>query len=216
MKMVHISRSEYIMQARRAGPSAILIELPGTDAVSAAYQLLSTLRERGELTAAEIVPAARTVLLDGVPDPERVFRLLPTELTPTTETPTTTTRVDIITRYDGEDLDDVARLWDTDRAGVVALHTGTEFRVAFCGFAPGFAYLTGLGPRHHVPRRTSPRTRVPAGTVALAGPYSGVYPTASPGGWQLIGRTRETLFDLGNEPPALLTPGTVVRFVEET
>ncbi|GAB7047668.1 5-oxoprolinase subunit B family protein [Catenuloplanes indicus] len=204
------------MHARRAGPSAILIELPGDEAVSAAYELLTGLRERGELTAAEIVPAARTVLLDGVPDPDRVFRLLPEDLSTGTGTPAKPHRITIPTRYDGEDLDDVARLWGTDRAGVIAIHTGTEFRVAFCGFAPGFAYLTGLGPRHHVPRRASPRTRVPAGTVALAGPYSGVYPTASPGGWQLIGRTRETLFDLANDPPALLAPGTIVRFAEET
>lgn len=203
------------MHVRRAGPSAILIELAGTEAVFAAYELLTAARERGELTAAEIIPAARTVLLDGVPDPDRVFRLLPADETaPATraEDPKTVT---IVTRYDGEDLDDVARLWDTDRAGVIAVHTGTEFRVAFCGFAPGFAYLTGLGPRHHVPRRPSPRTRVPVGTVALAGPYSGVYPTASPGGWQLIGRTRETLFDLEADEPALLTPGAIVRFVEE-
>ncbi|MDR7321864.1 5-oxoprolinase subunit B family protein [Catenuloplanes niger] len=193
-----------------------MIELPGDDAVSAAYDLLTDLRDRGELTAAEIVPAARTVLLDGVPDPDRVFRLLPQDLSAGATTPAKPRQITIGTRYDGEDLDDVARLWGTDRAGVIAIHTGTEFRVAFCGFAPGFAYLTGLGPRHHVPRRASPRTRVPAGTVALAGPYSGVYPTASPGGWQLIGRTRETLFDLENDPPALLTPGTIVRFAEET
>ncbi|MDR7278468.1 5-oxoprolinase subunit B family protein [Catenuloplanes atrovinosus] len=203
------------MQVRRAGPSAILIELPGTEAVSAAYELLTGLRERGDLTAADIVPAARTVLLDGVPDPDRVFRLLPRDLTPAAEPDGQNTTITITTRYDGEDLDDVARLWGTDRAGVIAIHTGTAFRVAFCGFAPGFAYLTGLGPRHHVPRRPTPRTRVPAGTVALAGPYSGVYPTASPGGWQLIGRTRAALFDLDRDPPALLTPGATVRFVEE-
>ncbi|WP_033339954.1 5-oxoprolinase subunit B family protein [Catenuloplanes japonicus] len=203
------------MHVRRAGPSAILIELAGTEAVFAAYELLTAARERGELTAEEIIPAARTVLLDGVPDPDLVFRLLPAEPSLSGEKPEDPKTITISTRYDGEDLDDVARLWDTDRAGVIAIHTGTEFRVAFCGFAPGFAYLTGLGPRHHVPRRPSPRTRVPVGTVALAGPYSGVYPTASPGGWQLIGRTRERLFDLERDEPALLTPGAVVRFVED-
>jgi allophanate hydrolase subunit 1 len=204
------------MHVRRAGPSAILIELAGTEAVFAAYELLTTARERGELTAAEIIPAARTVLLDGVPDPESVFRLLPADDPAPPKVAENPTSITISTRYDGADLDDVARLWDTDRAGVIAIHTGTEFRVAFCGFAPGFAYLTGLGPRHHVPRRPSPRTRVPVGTVALAGPYSGVYPTASPGGWQLIGRTREKLFDLDAEEPALLTPGATVHFIEET
>lgn len=88
----------------------------------------------------------------------------------------------------------------------------TPFRVAFCGFAPGFGYLTGLPERLHVPRRRTPRTTVPAGSVALAGPYAGVYPRPSPGGWQLIGRTGAQLWDPGREPAALLAPGTEVRF----
>ena len=203
------------MRIRPAGPSAVLLELDDDHAVSAVYDLLTAARAEGALTAAEIVPAARTVLVDGVTDPDRITALLPAAgpgTPPVAAGPTTT--IEIPTRYDGDDLDDVARLWGPDRAGVVAIHTGTAFRVAFCGFAPGFAYLTGLDPRHHVPRRPSPRTRVPAGTVALAGPYSGVYPTASPGGWQCIGRTEATLFDLGVDPPALLTPGAAVRFVE--
>ena len=202
------------MRVRRAGPSAVLLELDDDAAVSAVYDRLTAARADGTLTATEIVPAARTVLIDGVTDPDRILGLLPSRdhRTPApTAHPATT--IEIPTWYDGEDLDDVARLWGTDRAGVVAIHTGTEFRVAFCGFAPGFAYLTGLAPHHHVPRRPSPRTRVPAGTVALAGPYSGVYPTASPGGWQCIGRTGATLFDLDVDPPALLAPGTTVRFV---
>ena len=91
----------------------------------------------------------------------------------------------------------------------------TEFRVAFCGFAPGFGYLTGLPERCHVPRRDSPRTAVPAGSVALAGPYTGVYPRSSPGGWQIIGTTEAVLWDPGREPAALLSPGTRVRFVPE-
>lgn len=115
--------------------------------------------------------------------------------------------------YDGPDLDEVAGLWGTDRGGVVRVHTGTEFRVAFCGFSPGFGYLTGLPARLAVPRRDSPRPRVPAGAVGLAGEYSGVYPSPSPGGWQLIGHTELRLFDPDAEPPALLAPGTVVRFV---
>ena len=203
------------MRAHRAGPSAVLLELDDAEAVFAAYDLLTAARAEGALTATEIVPAARTVLVDGVTDPSRITALLttggPSAPSSAAGPPAT---IKIPTRYDGEDLDDVARLWDTDRAGVVAIHTGTEFRVAFCGFAPGFAYLAGLDPRHHVPRRPSPRTRVPVGTVALAGPYSGVYPTASPGGWQCIGRTDVKLFDLDLDPPALLVPGTTVRFVE--
>ncbi len=117
-------------------------------------------------------------------------------------------------RYDGADLDEVARLWDMTRGEAVATHTGTDFVVAFCGFAPGFAYCTGLPEPLHVPRRDSPRTRVPAGSVGLAGEFTGVYPNASPGGWQLLGVTDLTLFDVTAEPPALLSPGTRIRFSE--
>jgi KipI family sensor histidine kinase inhibitor len=97
---------------------------------------------------------------------------------------------------------------------VVAAHTATTFRVGFCGFAPGFAYLTGLPAALAVPRHPTPRTKVPAGSVALADTYCGVYPTESPGGWQLIGRTDVVLFDVAATPPALLVPGVRVRFVE--
>ncbi len=119
--------------------------------------------------------------------------------------------VEIPTVYDGADLSDVASLWDTDVATVVKRHAATDFEVGFCGFAPGFAYLVGM--HENVPRRATPRTRVPAGAVALAGRFCGIYPTASPGGWQLIGRTGVDLFDVANDPPALLPPGTRVRFV---
>jgi len=96
---------------------------------------------------------------------------------------------------------------------VARVHAGTEFRVAFCGFAPGFGYLTGLPARCDVPRRPTPRTAVPAGSVALAGPYTGVYPRSSPGGWQLIGTTDLVLWDPARVPAALLSPGARVRFV---
>jgi KipI family sensor histidine kinase inhibitor len=98
------------------------------------------------------------------------------------------------------------------RDEVVATHTSTEFVVAFCGFAPGFAYCSGLPENLSVPRLDSPRTKVPAGSVGLAGPYTGVYPTPSPGGWQLIGRTELVLWDVDRDPPATLAPGTGVRF----
>ncbi len=92
------------------------------------------------------------------------------------------------------------------------MHSGAGYTVRFCGFAPGFAYLDGLDPRLHVPRRDDPRTSIPAGSVAIAGEFAGVYPRASPGGWRLLGRTDASLWDVDRDPPALLTPGTRVRF----
>jgi KipI family sensor histidine kinase inhibitor len=115
-------------------------------------------------------------------------------------------------RYDGPDLEEVARLTGLDASEVVAAHTGTPWRVAFCGFAPGFSYLVGGDRRLRVPRRAESRTKVPAGSVALAGEFSAVYPRASPGGWQLLGRTDAVLWDAGADPPATLLPGTVVEF----
>jgi KipI family sensor histidine kinase inhibitor len=108
----------------------------------------------------------------------------------------------------------VARLTGLSVDEVIAAHFGTDWKVAFGGFAPGFAYLTRGDPRLEVPRRREPRTSVPAGSVALAGEFSAIYPRSSPGGWQLIGRTDAVVFDAGREPPALLQPGAVVRFVE--
>ena len=113
--------------------------------------------------------------------------------------------------YDGPDLGSVAEHCGLSVDEVVERHERTEFVVAFCGFAPGFAYLSGLPDELHVPRLAEPRSRVPAGSVGLAGGFTGIYPRASPGGWQLIARTEETLWDPDREPPALLVPGTVVQ-----
>jgi KipI family sensor histidine kinase inhibitor len=120
--------------------------------------------------------------------------------------------VEIDVVYDGADLEEVARLTGLSQDEVVAAHTAAPLRVGFGGFAPGFAYLIGGDERLHVPRRAEPRTRVPAGSVGLAGEFSGVYPRESPGGWQLIGRTDAVLWDVNREPPALLLPGSWVRF----
>jgi KipI family sensor histidine kinase inhibitor len=159
---------------------------------------------------ADVVPAHRTVLVDGV-DPVVLAAALegrsPAEQS---AAPHHNDVVTIPTVYDGEDLAEVARFWGVDTDTVVARHTATDFVVDFCGFAPGFAYLTGLDAE--VPRHPTPRTRVPAGAVALAGRYCGIYPSASPGGWRLIGRTSVRLFDVTADPPALLPPGTRVRF----
>ena len=167
---------------------------------------------RGRVTAEEIVPAARTVLFAGVTDPASLARDLdgwrPAPLPPSGPL------VQIPVRYAGPDLDEVARRWGMTRAEAVATHTAPEYVAAFCGFAPGFAYLAGLPPALAVPRLATPRPRVPAGSVALADAWSGIYPTASPGGWLLLGRTDVVLWDVRADPPALLAPGTRVRFVE--
>ena len=123
--------------------------------------------------------------------------------------------LEIPVTYDGPDLADVAELTGLSEREVVEAHTGTTWRVAFGGFAPGFGYLVGGDSRLEVPRRDSSRTKVPAGAVGLAGTFSGVYPRESPGGWQLIGTTTAPMWDLDRDPPALLVPGAVVRFVEE-
>ena len=120
--------------------------------------------------------------------------------------------VTIPVHYDGDDLEAVGRATGSTIDEVIALHSGARYEVAFCGFAPGFGYLRGLPAELHLPRRDTPRTRVPGGSVAIASEYSAVYPRASPGGWHLLGSTDLVLFDPLREPPALLSPGVVVEF----
>ena len=112
--------------------------------------------------------------------------------------------VTIAVLYDGDDLAEVAELLGLSESQVIDRHTAATYRVAFGGFAPGFAYLTGGDPIFDVPRRSSPRTRIAAGSVALAGRFSAVYPRESPGGWQLIGRTDQAMWNLDRDPPAAL------------
>lgn len=201
------------MRIRPVGAHALLLDCDDAGQVEAWRAELWRRRDTGELTAAEIVPAAATVLLDGVPNPAGTAARI-AGWTPRPATTTATAReVEVPTVYDGTDLPTVAGQWGVDVPAVVDRLRRTEFRVAFCGFAPGFAYLTGLPAELAVPRLASPRTRVPAGSVALAGPYAGIYPTASPGGWLLVGRTDLVLFDVHADPPARLTPGTRVRLV---
>ncbi|MDA0632468.1 allophanate hydrolase subunit 1 [Nonomuraea sp. MCN248] len=121
-------------------------------------------------------------------------------------------RVTVPVTYDGADLESVAEAAGISVDEVVARHTGRELVVGWLGFAPGFAYLIGLDPVLHMPRLATPRTSVPAGSVAIAGPYSAVYPTASPGGWRLLGRTDARVWDVSAEPPTPFRPGTRVRF----
>lgn len=197
------------MHAIRVGETALLVECDDLDEVLAVHA--EALRRR--VPARDVVPAAATVLFDGVADPAALADELDrwdlaapdVEAAPLVELPTT---------YDGADLTRVADLWKMDPDEVVSTHQATEFVVAFCGFSPGFAYCTGLSDRFEVPRLAEPRTRVPAGSVALADRFTGVYPRESPGGWLLIGRTEAELWNPRRDPSALLAPGTRVRFVD--
>jgi KipI family sensor histidine kinase inhibitor len=167
----------------------------------------------------DVVPASRTVLIELAeasqvqPVRQRLAELRIDRGAVETDPPAdghVDVTLDVV--YDGPDLDEVSRLVGLTPDEVVSAHTATPMRVGFGGFAPGFAYLVGGDTRLHVPRRAEPRTSVPAGSVALAGEFSGVYPRESPGGWQLIGRTDAVLWDVDRPAPALLTPGSWIQF----
>jgi KipI family sensor histidine kinase inhibitor len=197
------------------GDRALLVEVGATERVVA---WVDALRQDPPAGVSDVVPAAETVLV--VAD-ERAdiaalrSALLGIEAGPVRAAPDDADVVEIPVRYDGPDLADVARLTGLSEAEVVDAHTETTWRVAFSGFAPGFGYLVGGDPRLEVSRRESARTAVPAGAVGLAGHYSAVYPRESPGGWQLIGTTSTTMWDLDRDPPAILYTGARVRFVVE-
>ncbi|NEN04515.1 5-oxoprolinase subunit PxpB [Diaminobutyricibacter tongyongensis] len=196
------------------GDHGILIEVESLDDVIGLYAALDVTRPEGLV---DLVPAARTigVIVDPVRLPLSVAAAWVSETAPADLSGSESQSIEIPVRYDGEDLDEVAGLLGLTRAELVALHTASDWRVAFCGFAPGFAYLATDHDRLRVPRRDTPRPSVPAGSVGLAGEFSGVYPRSSPGGWQLIGSTDAVLWDASAERPALLAPGTRVRFVEQ-
>ncbi len=165
---------------------------------------------------ADVVPAARTVLLRLEPgaDPAGVAAGVTGIPLAAEVSRGAGETVTIPVHYDGEDLADIADLTGLSQREVVRAHTAATWTVAFCGFAPGFGYMVGDDPRLHVPRRGEARTRVPKGSVALAGEFTGVYPRSSPGGWQLLGRTDAVTWDLDRNPPGLLRPGVRVRFEE--
>jgi KipI family sensor histidine kinase inhibitor len=202
------------MRLLPCGERALLVELAGLEDVLGLHAALAAGAPAGVL---ELVPAARTLLVVFDPaatDAQRLGAALESmEYSPGAHGDGDAVEIRVV--YDGEDLDLVAEHAGLSREEVVERHAGGAYVVAFCGFAPGFGYLTGLDERLHVPRRDSPRTRVPAGAVAVADRFTAVYPRASPGGWRLIGRTGATLWDASRDPPALLAPGTRVRFVPE-
>lgn len=200
-----------MMRVHRVGFDAVLLEFEDSTRVRAAYLQADADRRSGILAAIDLVPGEHTLLIDGVEPAAALLRIGDWHLEHQSELPSELIELPIT--YDGPDLDQVARRWDCTTADVGRIHASLEFTVAFCGFAPGFAYCTGLPESLQVPRRPEPRTSVPAGSVGLAGKYTGVYPRSSPGGWQLIGRVGVTVWDETAEDPLVLKPGARVRFI---
>jgi len=205
---------------RTVGERAFLLECRSPLVVAAAARAACAARA---IELAEVVPAAATVLVQAA-DVGRAADLrealagideagseqpMPAHPLPQ---PPEAARIEIAVHFDGPDLAAVAEATGLTTAEVISTLVETPFTAAFTGFAPGFAYLTSLPPRLRLPRRVTPRTRVPAGSLAIAEEYAAVYPRASPGGWRLLGRTDQVLFDPRRDPPALISPGTVVRF----
>lgn len=193
------------------GEEAVLLEYPRLSEVIAAA---ASLRAAPAVGIVDVVPAARTVLVrfdaavTSRADVERWAGAASTGPPPEPSTDVVRIRV----RYDGPDLDAVAEALSLSVGDLIAWHTRTLWTSAFIGFAPGFAYLSGPEPALVVPRRSTSRAVVPAGSVAMAGGFSGIYPRNSPGGWQLIGTTDAPLWDERRPAPALLPPGARVRF----
>ena len=200
-----------IIGIRWAGPRALLVELTDLASVLAFHHQLQAEPFPGQLDA---VAAAATVLVKFATHPQALAaRAVVADLDVDVLHHEGGREVTIEVVYDGEDLAEVGRLTGLGVDGVVTAHTSQIWTAAFGGFAPGFTYLVGENSSLTVPRRTSPRTAVPAGAVALGGEFSAVYPRQSPGGWQLLGRTSAVLWDLDREQPALIRPGDKVRYV---
>lgn len=199
------------MNLRFVGDSALLIELPDSAVAQHLRRLLLAEHIAG---VRELVPGYDTLLTEFDPlvlDADK----LAGRLSKLMERPPRASQgreYEIEVRYDGVDLEEVARLAGLETMEVIRRHSAPSYSVAFLGFAPGFPYLVGLDPALRVPRLKSPRTRVPAGSVAVAGEFAGIYPQATPGGWRVLGHTDAALFDASRAEPALLLPGDKVRF----
>lgn len=204
-----------------AGDQAFLVELENLEKTLQLYEALSA---HPISTVHSIVPAARTLLIRFnafLINPVIVRRWIESSARSTFASgplgiPNTLSKpIEIPVYYDGEDLAFLAKLLDMPSAEIIRRHTASTYTAAFAGFAPGFVYMTGSDPSFgQIPRRTTPRTRVPARSVALAGNFSAVYPKEGPGGWQLIGTTPVSMWDMSRTEPALIRPGMQVRFVD--
>ena len=197
---------------RPFGESALLVDAESADQAQA---LAASLRNDPPEGVIEAVPGLASVLVELDPagaEPVEVVPVLVERLAALPGTALDGRLHTIKVVYDGPDLEEVAAIVGITPAEIVAAHAGTELRVLFCGFAPGFAYLGDLPPALHVARLATPRTHTPAGSVAIAGRMSGIYPADLPGGWRVIGHTDVTLVDPRRDPPVLLLPGDRVRF----
>lgn len=194
------------MRVLPAGDRAVLVELPDLDSVHALHRAVLVAG-----FATDAVPGWRTLLVTADAPAERIaalVRALPEARVEPQDAPPV--RIPVL--YDGADLDEIARTCGLSTADVVELHSSATYTVAFLGFSRGFPYLSGLPAPLHLPRRSTPRPKVPAGSVAIALDVCGIYPQDSPGGWHLLGTTRLRLFDEHETPPSPLQPGQEVRF----
>lgn len=202
---------------RPLGESALLIQLPDDVRPGRAAALAARLRESRPAGVLDAVAAYETVAVYFDPlacSPQELGDLLMREArhVPAATRESAIEHV-IPVVYDGEDLDSVAARAGMPRAEVVEIHIARAYTVSAIGFVPGFAYLDELDDRLRIPRRDTPRARVPAGSVAIAGAQTAVYPLTTPGGWHIIGRTEARMFDASRSPPSLLAVGDSVRFV---
>ena len=219
------------MQELPAGPDAVLLDFADADdparaVLESAIALRAAIADGRLVSTEDVVPSASSILVQGKTsggvDVLGIHRALRFATTGAEVADSTPSPVEIPVHYNGDDLDAVAGALDVSVDAVIAAHRGSEWVVQFMGFAPGFGYLvpasdaadTDLAGLLKLPRRPHARTRVPAGSVAIAAGYSAVYPRDSPGGWNLLGRTRISLWNEHDDPPAILAPGTRVRFVD--
>ena len=206
-----------------AGRRGVLLDLAADTGVEPALlaSVVRRLADRLGVPLAEVVPGAVTLLVqaedtDGL---RRVLEALDDEALDGARGDGSTPDLETVTlevRYDGPDLSEVAEASGLAVEEVVRRHVEGDYRAAFTGFAPGFAYLTGLDPALRLPRRDTPRSAVPAGALAVADAYTAVYPRRSPGGWHLIGTVETAMFEPDRDPPALISPGQGVRFRERS
>jgi len=198
------------MKTRLVGEGALLVETEGPAQAQALRRLLL---KQAIPDLCELIPGQDSLLIVVDPlrtDPEALAATLPE--VPEAALSSTPHQHEFTVQYTGEDLQPLSRMLGIEPEELVRRHTAPVYTVAFLGFAPGFAYLTGLDESLKLPRRADPRTRVPAGSVAVADGYTGIYPQSTPGGWHILGRCDAALFDPQRASPALLAPGDSVRF----